>query len=287
MSTKKENKTVKKRKTCLACGRLLTGRQRKWCSRSDCGGRASLHPFITVECVRCGRSYEREKGYHEDNICRSCSDWKLLEHPSESNYRWIQEIIADYVQESRAEDHIKKAMMHQYDEVKETDEEYIEAGITVYFVGSKNPNFCDNCGQFTSHREYGVCLDCRKKNPTAISVSYCENCKNDTLHDPKGICLKCDQMNPTFELYGGVSRYEDAFRVWEEKEERYRRMTGEKVPKEAGWYYKFECKTMYELAEKGHSRKDIASEFDVSKSVINGRVKAYCKANDLESPWQR
>ncbi len=150
MSTEKENKTVKKRKTCLACGRPLNGRQRKWCHRDDCGGWASVHPFIAVECVRCGQSYERKKGYHKDNICRKCWDGKLLEHPCESNYRWIQEIIADYVQKSRAEDHIEKVIIHQYSEGKVIDELDFRWITANYSNGLRNSNFCDYCGKFAS-----------------------------------------------------------------------------------------------------------------------------------------
>jgi hypothetical protein len=40
--TKKD--TERKQRFCLACGRPLTGRQRKWCSNDDCEGYIALLP---------------------------------------------------------------------------------------------------------------------------------------------------------------------------------------------------------------------------------------------------
>jgi hypothetical protein len=50
--------TGKERK-CLACGRPLTGRKRKWCGQ--CRGWEALHPPVTIKC-ECGNPIETYKG---------------------------------------------------------------------------------------------------------------------------------------------------------------------------------------------------------------------------------
>ncbi len=68
------------KRTCLACGRPLTGRKKKWCGHPDCGGWESLHPRITITCS-CGQAFEtyRDSGVE---LCFSCKQTKgIPENP--------------------------------------------------------------------------------------------------------------------------------------------------------------------------------------------------------------
>jgi len=56
-------------RTCLACGRPLTGRQKKWCKRPDCSGWELLHPHIMETCA-CGETFETYKGLQDK--CPKC-----------------------------------------------------------------------------------------------------------------------------------------------------------------------------------------------------------------------
>jgi hypothetical protein len=62
---------TQKKRTCLACGRPLTGRQQKWCGHPDCGGWEAVHPLIMIECELCGETFQYRKGY-ERTKCYSC-----------------------------------------------------------------------------------------------------------------------------------------------------------------------------------------------------------------------
>ncbi len=58
------------KRVCLACGRPLTGRKKKWCGRPDCGGWEAVHPPIVLQC-ECGQVYQTYKGSGRTK-CPSC-----------------------------------------------------------------------------------------------------------------------------------------------------------------------------------------------------------------------
>lgn len=60
---------------CMACGRPLSGRQRKWCDRSDCDGWDAVHPPVTRTC-ECGRTFDTYKGSGK-NKCPICSRYMV------------------------------------------------------------------------------------------------------------------------------------------------------------------------------------------------------------------
>ncbi len=51
---------------CLACGRPLTGRQRKWCSNDDCEGYYALHPEKKPEYIEEQQRLQRIKWAQEN-----------------------------------------------------------------------------------------------------------------------------------------------------------------------------------------------------------------------------
>jgi hypothetical protein len=56
---------------CMACGRPLSGGQRKWCDRPDCDGWDAVHPPVTRTC-ECGRTFDTYKGSGKKK-CDICS----------------------------------------------------------------------------------------------------------------------------------------------------------------------------------------------------------------------
>lgn len=288
---------------CLACGRPLTGRQRKWCSRSDCGGWEAVHPPTTLKCVSCGSTFETYvgSGYTE---CKSCRYTSPLRNPGAIAESDMERLVADYVRKDEAIKYLRWAKS-----IGPNVTHYEDGGTTVRLgpidiavrttieSSSYNPNFCENCGKVVNHGQYGNCgvyqnEGCGKKNPNAITTSYCSNCGDYTLFDGKGFCLKCNQINEHH------TAGDSAAEVWARREIRYKKYTGIKLERfkpdnrtlgEKYWSFIFEQapKIMYNFVCDGWTPDEIGEEFERSRSQVVQMVRQYAKENNLENPYPR
>ena len=269
---------------CLACGRPLTGRQRKWCSRSDCGGWEAVHPPTTLKCVSCGSTFETYVG-SGDTECKSCRYTSPLRHPGAIAESDMERLVADYVRKDEAIKYLR------WGKSIGLNVKHYEDGITVE-SSSYNPNLCENCGKVVDHGQYGNCSCCGKKNPNAITTSYCANCSNYTLFDGKGFCLKCNQVNE-HHIAG-----DDAAEVWSQREIRYEKYTGIKLERykpddrtlgEKYWSFIFEQapRIMYDFVCDGWTPDEIGEEFERNRGQVVQMVRQYAEENSLENPYPR
>jgi hypothetical protein len=72
--TKKD--TERKQRYCLACGRPLTGRQRKWCSNDDCEGKLQRVKFAQE---RLNELRSKAKEYADDEDMKARYDRWILD----------------------------------------------------------------------------------------------------------------------------------------------------------------------------------------------------------------
>ncbi len=179
---------------CHACGRPLTGRQRKWCKRSDCGGWESVHPPITIECTKCGSNFETYRGSSHSK-CPSCRYHPEIRYRAcDSDDPRLTKITTSLLQNKLNKEQKEQLIR----EVTALGWDITVSGNFVSLSKLYNPNFCVTCGLHTSHGQYGDCFKCGKKNPSAETVVYCGTCADYALHRSDGVCNSCGEKNERY-----------------------------------------------------------------------------------------
>ncbi|MFW9887512.1 MAG: hypothetical protein ACFFER_04980 [Candidatus Thorarchaeota archaeon] len=202
---------------CLACGRPLFGRQKKWCGRDDCGGWNAVHPPTILKCISCGTNFETYVGSGYTK-CESCRYHSQLRHPDVLTESEAECLVADYIRKNEAMEYFRlgrkwgETIQPDALSIDSIDVDGVKAPIPRLTIEMQvgtfktyNPNFCARCGRITNHGQYGHCgggdlgvKGCMKQNPDAITTCHCTHCGDYTLNDGKGVCLKCNQRNPHY-----------------------------------------------------------------------------------------
>jgi DNA-directed RNA polymerase subunit RPC12/RpoP len=124
---------------CLACGRPLTGRQRKWCSNDDCEGYYALHPKKKPEYIEEQRKLQRIKFAQErlGQIRNEAKEW--------ANDKRMKVRFESYIANAKFELGILNGTIEPFDVTCSVCDSRIETNLSAHSDYEDPKWVCENC----------------------------------------------------------------------------------------------------------------------------------------------